>query len=421
MVFLQNINQIDPGNLFIIPILSDSKQHYLTNRISFIYLFNLETYQEYILNYHHNDSCQYLGTLELKDLDRIVYCYKKKFLGPQQQDMKGIQAKDSIKIYEAELVFWFQTNQRLKVEFNSTINQFHSWYQDRQNINDIIPIMKWIEYCREVKDRWIIQFNQFKIDDAFLEYDRMIDGLTEIERNGIGQNEYSDYSIFSLTGRPSNHFNGINYSALNKSDGSRKRFISRFSDGFLIEIDLSGFHLYLLHLILNIPFPENIYEVLGKIYFKKNELSNEELTESKTITFRQIYGGIDREYQSIEPFKSIHNLERQVFIDYKLNNLKTFLFDRKVNLENLPGLNQSKIFNYLLQNLETEFNSNLIRKLNDFLKVKHSKLILYNYDSFLIDYSSSDQCLKSILDIFEDIPFKVKAGKNYHQMKIMKI
>lgn len=231
--------------------------------------------------------------------------------------------------------------------------------------------------------------------------------------------ENCEYNPYTLTGRPSNHFDNINYAALNKSDGSRKRFVSRFgNNGCLVEIDLTGFHLYLIYLILNKPFPKNIYEELGKVYFKKVQLSEEEIKQSKDLTFRQIYGGIEERYQHIEPFNEIHELTKQLYESYKKNDLTTFLFGKKVNTKKLIGFNPSKIFNYLLQNLETEFNSNLINSLVELTKPTKSKLILYTYDSFLLDYCFEDGklFLQNLKDIFNNIPYHLKVGTNYHEL-----
>ena len=224
--------------------------------------------------------------------------------------------------------------------------------------------------------------------------------------------EYCEYNPFTLTGRPSNHFNGINYAALNKEDGSRKRFISRYKDGFLFEIDLSGFHLYLIYTILGEPFPENIYQDLSKYYPSG--------VDPKSYTFKQIYGGIDENLKDIEPFKSIQRLQQSIYETYKCGNLKTFLFERPIIIE---GLSQTKLFNYMLQNLETEFNANLLNEINQRLINKKTKLILYTYDSFLFDYSLSDgkELIKEIIQIFKEIPFHLKVGKNYHELKAVDI
>lgn len=223
--------------------------------------------------------------------------------------------------------------------------------------------------------------------------------------------EFCEYNPYTLTGRPSNHFNGINYAALNKADGSRKRFVSRHRKGFLVEVDLSGFHLYLLYTILGLKFPESIYDDLKK-YYPKDE-------DPKTYTFKQIYGGITKELQDIEPFKSISNLSRNVYLQYKTGNLKTFLYEKPVRNDIIEGDNQTKIFNYMLQNLETEFNNELLTKIHLYLEGKSTKLILYTYDSFLFDYDMGDgtNTLKEIIGLFENIPKHIKAGLNYHEMR----
>ena len=224
--------------------------------------------------------------------------------------------------------------------------------------------------------------------------------------------EYTEYHPFTLTGRPSNHFNNINYAGLNKEDGSRKRFVSRNENGFLFEVDLTGFHLYLIYLILGKEFPSDPYKELSQFY--------EPNLDPKSYTFKQIYGGVDDQLREVEPFKSIINLQQSIYETYKEGNLKTFLFGRPITIQ---GLSQTKLFNYMLQNLETEFNAGLINDLMSRLDGKNTKLILYTYDSFLFDYSPKDTpaIIKSILETFKEIPFHLKAGINYHELKQIKL
>lgn len=218
--------------------------------------------------------------------------------------------------------------------------------------------------------------------------------------------EYSEYNPFTLTGRPSNHFANVNYAALTQDD--RKRFVSRHTGGFLAEIDLSGFHLYLIYTILELEFPTNVYQAL-KQYYPQD-------VDPKEYTFKQIYGGIDKSLLTVTPFKEIHELQQTIYNQYKRGELKTFLLGRSITL---PGLSSHKIFNYMLQNLETEFNVELISNLLTFLKDKETKLILYNYDSFLFDYCPKDtiSIFKDITQIFNGIPFHLKAGTTYGDMK----
>ena len=59
----------------------------------------------------------------------------------------------------------------------------------------------------------------------------MLYNLYLIESSGLNSSkglEYTQYNPYTSTGRPSNRYNGINYAALNKEDGTRDRFVSRF-------------------------------------------------------------------------------------------------------------------------------------------------------------------------------------------------
>jgi hypothetical protein len=54
----------------------------------------------------------------------------------------------------------------------------------------------------------------------------------------------------------------------------------------------------------------------------------------------------------------------------------------------------------------------------NYLKDKKTKIILYVYDSILIDYASSDgdQVLLDIKNIIH-YPVNIKTGKNYHALE----
>jgi len=228
--------------------------------------------------------------------------------------------------------------------------------------------------------------------------------------------EYCEYNPYSLTGRPSNHFNNINYSALNKDDGTRARFISRHgSRGGLLEIDLSGFHLYLLYTICGLDFPEDVYKELS-VHYPAD-------VNPKDHTFKQIYGGINKELLDIEPFASIHALSVSIYDKFINGELKTLLFGRPVYPSMVEGSNQTKIFNYMLQNLETEFNSLIIAELLQGLRDTKTKLVLYTYDSFLLDVNvdERDVVVELIKRVFKDIPYKIKIGKNYQEMTLIKL
>ena len=85
-------------------------------------------------------------------------------------------------------------------------------------------------------------------------------------------------------------------------------------------------------------------------------------------------------------------------------------------------MNRNKLFNYMIQLLETENNMKVMSELIPFLKGKQSKLILYSYDSFLFDFKLTDglDFLKGVKEILEQdgvFPTKSSRGLNYHEME----
>jgi hypothetical protein len=269
-----------------------------------------------------------------------------------------------------------------------------------------------IEHCRDIKDEFVLSYNNFKQWEALNHYSNLQTNLSIIEHNSLCTSkcfEFTEYNLYTLTGRPSNHFNNINYAALNKEDGSRDRFISRFGqNGFLIEFDLKAFHVYLLSNLVNYTWPQpDIYTYFQTLYGDS--------VNSKEETFRQIYGGIDPKYLHIEFFKMIDNLSEYLYSEYQANQLKTFLFEREFNVKNLTRM---KVLNYLLQSFETEFNAKLISDINQYLYTRKSKLVLYTYDSFLIDFCKFDgrETINGLKDIFGNIPYRLTRGQNYGSM-----
>lgn len=174
MLFLDHYEKLEDTKILLIPILQDSKKHYTQTQISFIYIFGLETYQEQVLNLTHNDCLRREISILNDFLGKDVYCYRKKYLS---------DCGANLKVLEAELVYWFETNKRLEVDVPFQIRQY--WSMDIDNVNDCVPIMKWIEYCREIKDRFLVKFKKFELSEPFLKYNELLTNLEKIERNGL--------------------------------------------------------------------------------------------------------------------------------------------------------------------------------------------------------------------------------------------
>lgn len=235
---------------------------------------------------------------------------------------------------------------------------------------------------------------------------------------------YSQYNLYTSTGRPSNRFGGVNYAAVNKSDGSRKPFVSRFgNDGMLVMIDYSAFHPRLIANLTNyhIPFEDNPYEYLARYFFGKERPSSIEITKTKRMCFQQFYGGIRDEYSRVPYFAAA-----QTYINHRWNffveneYIETPIYYRRIKPCHIENPSPNKLFNYILQAYETEISVTTLGRVIDYLADKQTKPILYTYDSILYDVHKTDgiPTIKKIRDIMIDgkFPVKIYAGKNYDEM-----
>ena len=87
-------------------------------------------------------------------------------------------------------------------------------------------------------------------------------------------------------------------------------------------------------------------------------------------------------------------------------------------------MNPNKLFNYLLQASETEYNLHMLNDVNDLLRDYNTNIILYTYDSLLFDYDINDGKdlllkLRDLMNQASKFPVKIKAGVNYHGMTDM--
>ena len=77
-------------------------------------------------------------------------------------------------------------------------------------------------------------------------------------------------------------------------------------------------------------------------------------------------------------------------------------------------MNPQKLFNYLLQNYETSQNILIIWDILSMLRGKKSKLVLYTYDSFLIDFCEEEQDLvQDMKKIFEKYNLNTTNKQGY--------
>lgn len=406
------------SELVLVPILCDKNLHPIVNELSLLYIKWLSTNEENIIVLNHSEKRQD-NDLDLKFIQKALDNHKKNKYIYDRKSFNHILSLNSLN--DVNLTFYLESGIPLYID-NLTTNShdfFNINFSKLKNINRYIPIMKHLEHSRllvnKMKDFFYYDKNNQKYNQ------NVIDNLTKIEHNGIFTTdnfyEYSQYNIYTSTGRPSNRFGGINFAALNKTDGTRRRYVSRYGDeGCVIEMDYDAYHLRLIAEIVGYKFPDgSVHQYLANQYGVDYE-------KSKALSFKYLYGEIPYNIAKQIPFFSkVQEYIDKKWQEYNLNNfILSDIYNRKIG-RNIKFNNKSKLFNYCIQLLETENNMRMLDSLFPVIEGKKTKLILYSYDSFLFDFHKEDgtDFLKEIKQTIEQnkvYPVKVAWGKNYHDI-----
>ena len=303
-----------------------------------------------------------------------------------------------------------------------THDLYYRQHKDNPELNLIIPIVKHYEICemifRDLKAN--INRQKTKYDDFFNNKTSVV--FNAIERSGIqihnetfeeyfhpvdGKSVYTQFNLKTTTTRPSNKFKNVNYAALNKENGCRKSFIPR--NNRFVEIDISAYHPSLAARLINYEFTTNdIHSHFATLY-------NVDYKKSKELTFKQLYGGVFESYKKLEFFQGIEK--------YVGDNWKKFQSDGFIECpvsgyryekEKLQNMNPQKLFNYVLQNLETSMNVRILWDMFCILRNYKTKLVLYTYDSFLFDLDDSEEnMLEEIRNVFKKYQLNIKEIEGY--------
>lgn len=410
-------------NWVIHPIYLDNQYHPVQNRISALYFINTLAWNSHIIPIEHSEK---IGDIELSD---VVKYFSENEVSTYIYDKKSAinHIEDYETLYDLELLYYLSGD---SFNYNDLFSDYYHRWKKFSKINTIIPLAILYDrldtFYKSLGNDFdnLTKHREKKNKPIYKNYDSVITTLNQIEKNGLykdGELVYTQYHIYTKTGRPSNAFGGTNYAALNKSDDTRTHYTNRFEGGALYLYDYTAFHPTILSNYLKIGRPEGIsmHDYLGQIYFQTDELSEEQYNESKKKTFFYLYTTeeLHDDVKDIEFFQKVAELKREIG---EMDYITTPLYKRKMYVE---GLEPSKKFNYFLQCFETEINYVKMAKINEYLDnfKAESKLVLYTYDSFLIDYSPNDKeiILPTIQKILESGKFKttVHCGKNYKDMQ----
>jgi DNA polymerase I-like protein with 3'-5' exonuclease and polymerase domains len=270
----------------------------------------------------------------------------------------------------------------------------------------------------------ILEHNGLKVDVEL--FNRHFENKTVKDKDGF---VYTQYNLYTATGRPSNRFGNVNYSALNKENGCRSSFISRYGDdGMLFMIDYSAYHPHIVAKLINYNLPQNAYEYLGRLYYGKDDLTEDEIKASKNLTFQCMYGNIPSELLEVPYFKKMSDYIAHRWLFFcEHGYVETPVYKRRITTNHINEPNPNKLFNYILQASETEFGMQSLVRVNEYLdsNKKQTKAILYTYDSVLFDCHKDDKRdtlieLKRLMSN-NQFPIKCYIGRNYNEMIIADI
>ena len=219
---------------------------------------------------------------------------------------------------------------------------------------------------------------------------------------------------YTATGRPSNAWDSFNFSAMNKKDGSRDKIRSRFDGGKIVQFDYDAFHIKLLAKILDYQFERHPYEQI------KDELGIDmDYDQFKSKVFQNIYGTITPEFIVHPFFTTIQAMIDELYSVYETDGMVKSWFYEK-NFRDIQNVTPNKVFNYVLQSLETEYNVRKIKSILPYLKNKKSVFMMYLYDAFVFDIHPDEMDLIYVLQsAFEtdNMSIKIYVGEDFGHIK----
>ncbi len=406
--------QSKPTIRLLVPVWSSHRAHQFGTHISFLY-YRTES-EDGIINFNHIDA----NGLPQFPIERL--CNENTLV----LDNRYIQ---SIGL-DYEWVYFEEYGKPFI--FNEFVESLYKGYRiDYNEMNDCIPLMKWYELLKTIPDinnrrSWyriysdsIRTLGRLEGAGVKVEEEKFIDSFSF---NPAFINEgkvYTQYNPYTTTGRPSNRHLNVNWSALNKSDGTRSAIVSRWDGGTLISLDYESYHIRLIAKLVGYEFPKGVtaHQHLADLYGCDYETA-------KKVTFTYLYGGLDDNARKIPFFIEVDKYIKGLYQKFVISGrLTTPLYKREIHFSKIEGATEQKVFNYLLQALETEINYMKIGKVLDWLECKKSKMVLYTYDAFLIDThpEERDEILKSVTTIMEEGGFPVRAeeGKNYDDLSVI--
>jgi hypothetical protein len=384
--------------------------HPVQNHVSLVYIRPIEASKGFMVCVAHSEALNALNTRIIDLLNKFdkIYCRDKKEI------LHYFPIKTLYDITPPPHTYIRPTTQ--------THDLYYREHKDNPELNLIIPIVKHYELCetifRDLKAN--INIEKTKYDEFF--NSRVSVVFNAIERSGIrihnetfseyfhavdGEYVNTQFNLKTTTTRPSNKFNNVNYAALNKENGCRKSFIPR--NNRFVEIDISAYHPSLSARLIDYDFSGvDIHKHFASLY-------GVDYKKSKELTFKQLYGGVFKNYKHLEFFQKIEKYVGELWSKFQSDGfVECKVSGYRYEKENLDNMNPQKLFNYILQNLETSTNVLILWDILCILRKCKTQLVLYTYDSFLLDVDDEEvEILEEIRKIFKKYKLNIKEIEGY--------
>lgn len=334
------------------------------------------------------------------------------------------------------LIYCIENFDKLDVPSFNDLNWFYNKFTDYTPVNKFIPISKLFErseknfdylkeHCKEDKPISYDFYNTVATNVFFLieqtglgiyyEAYKELFSPRDPKLNTFNNTVYTSYNLYNVTSRPTNSFNSVNYAAIPKTPQHRKSF--KPTNDFYVEFDFDGYHLRLLAEQIDFELSsESAHKQLAKLYFDKDEITDEEYAEAKQINFQAIYGKIPTKLKKLEIFVKIQKFIDEIWNEFKHKEYLAPISSRPFN-KKLKGMHSQKLMNYVMQSLETSRNVLILKEVLKYLKNKKTKIALYTYDAILFDFSKEDgketlNDIEKIMSQNDKYPVKFKFSKD---------
>ncbi len=425
---------IENRKTLIVPILASPAVHISCNPLVALYVYT-EDDVERIVPIRHTEQVQGFPELvsAFMQLENIFVHDKKQWL----------QIGGNGAVWDVKTLWWYTYGESYdESHYFMPAHQFF-WrrHSSLETVNAIVPLQQHLAMCQKIRHyAWPMCINA-EMSESYLKFNALYPQVfATIEQSGLQVTEdfkmpelikdgrvYSQYNYHTMTGRPSNAYRGFNFAAMNKEDGTRAAFCSRFENGALVEMDFDSYHVRLIARLIGYDLPvSSIHDYLGRFYFGTDELTDEQRDESKQITFRLLYGGIDSEFLSIPFFQKVNAFVYDLWAKWKAKGrIETPILKRPITKDMVKNMTANKLFNYYLQATETEVSVQKLQQVQDILKARETVMILYTYDSVLFDVpvTEAKELLPDIKAVLEQgrFPVKVKVGDIYDKIKTISL